>query len=334
MPFTTQEIRQRHRAKQWVKEKEASYAAERYASFKADPEKYAKRLKQARESSLIRKWTGLAQNAGLSYAGISRDELALIFVTALIQLTQESADRRRAWCREHEKKRDRTNYRREYRSRIEEIKSDPEKLAIFRAKNREGRKAWYAANKDKIREGMNRKARESYAVLMTDPEAREKRRARSRAWRSTEDGKKKSAWYAWRSRKKNPSHKIGENLRRRINAALRGKRCGKEKTEALLGMTIKNFTDYVSSLWLPGMTWDNYGIGRGKWSLDHKTPCAFYDLIDPEQQKLCFHYSNIQPMWFSDNCIKSNKLPDGTRAKFKPQLTESGKNDTVTPCPK
>ncbi len=51
------------------------------------------------------------------------------------------------------------------------------------------------------------------------------------------------------------------------------------------------------------MTWDNYG----KWQIDHKIPCASFDLTDPEQQKSCFHFSNLQPLWAKDNNSKGAK---------------------------
>jgi hypothetical protein len=60
------------------------------------------------------------------------------------------------------------------------------------------------------------------------------------------------------------------------------------------------------------MSWRNYGRNKGQWSLDHIRPCASFDLTDPEQQKQCFHYTNVQPMWSDENNIK-NSWYEGTR---------------------
>jgi hypothetical protein len=53
------------------------------------------------------------------------------------------------------------------------------------------------------------------------------------------------------------------------------------------------------------MSWDNYGF-RG-WHIDHKKPCALFDLSLPEQQRECFHFSNLQPLWAADNLAKGVK---------------------------
>jgi hypothetical protein len=52
------------------------------------------------------------------------------------------------------------------------------------------------------------------------------------------------------------------------------------------------------------MSWKNYG----KWHIDHIRPCSSFDLSDPQQQRTCFNYSNLQPLWAKDNLNKSNKL--------------------------
>ena len=49
-----------------------------------------------------------------------------------------------------------------------------------------------------------------------------------------------------------------------------------------------------------GMTWENYG----KWHVDHIKPCSSFDLAQRDQQLICFHYTNLQPLWSADNARK------------------------------
>jgi hypothetical protein len=43
------------------------------------------------------------------------------------------------------------------------------------------------------------------------------------------------------------------------------------------------------------MSWDNYG--KFGWHLDHIKPCKRFDLTSKDEQKKCFHYTNMQPLW-------------------------------------
>jgi hypothetical protein len=62
----------------------------------------------------------------------------------------------------------------------------------------------------------------------------------------------------------------------------------------LLGCTIDFLKEYLEARFLPTMTWENYGT---LWHIDHIIPCASFDLRDLEQQKACFHYTNLQPLF-------------------------------------
>ena len=60
-----------------------------------------------------------------------------------------------------------------------------------------------------------------------------------------------------------------------------------------------------SSSFKTGMTRENHGK---VWHIDHIIPCASFDLTDPDQQKKCFHYTNLQPLWAKENLIKGVKI--------------------------
>ena len=74
----------------------------------------------------------------------------------------------------------------------------------------------------------------------------------------------------------------------------------------LVGCTLDELKNHLEKQFTKGMTWKNYNY-RG-WHVDHIIPCSSFDLIDPEQQKECFHYTNLQPLWGKDNIKKSNKI--------------------------
>lgn len=49
-------------------------------------------------------------------------------------------------------------------------------------------------------------------------------------------------------------------------------------------------------------TWERYM--NGEIVIDHIKPCVLFDLTDASQQKECFHYKNLQPLWKIDNLKK------------------------------
>lgn len=113
-----------------------------------------------------------------------------------------------------------------------------------------------------------------------------------------------------------PEYKISQNLRNRINSAVRG--FGKiKRTEELLGISFNSFKSYIESKFLPTMTWDNYG---SLWEIDHIIPCKSFKLIYPAHQIMCFNYRNLQPLFkytttiegitYIGNINKGSKLLD------------------------
>jgi len=73
----------------------------------------------------------------------------------------------------------------------------------------------------------------------------------------------------------------------------------------LIGCSIAFLKEHLVARFQPGMSWENYG--KGGWDVDHARPCASFNLTDPAQQRECFHYSNLQPMWHMPNIKKSDK---------------------------
>lgn len=136
----------------------------------------------------------------------------------------------------------------------------------------------------------------------------EKHNERSKKWVKDNPEKRKiiANKYAKKYREKNkhnPEYRILKSLRDRLYIAVAREYKTSSCTE-LLGCSIADLKMRLSTMFKPGMSWDNYG----EWHIDHITPCASFDLTDPAQQRECFHFSNLQPLWAEDNRSKGAKI--------------------------
>ena len=97
--------------------------------------------------------------------------------------------------------------------------------------------------------------------------------------------------------------RLAAKLRTRLNMAVRkSSKAGSAVRD--LGCTVDELKSYLESRFTPGMTWNNYGRGSGKWNIDHIVPLASVDLTDRDQFLKVCHYSNLQPLWWIDNLRK------------------------------
>lgn len=179
---------------------------------------------------------------------------------------------------------------------------------VYRAANRAAlaakNKAYNEINREKLRE-KSRVYREAN---------REKRQAAAKVYR--ENNRSAIAAYRkeWKKRRyrSDVAYSLEARLRARAGKAIRLALADKSAgTLSLLGCTPQQLISHIESRWLPGMTWGN----RHLWEVDHITPIAAFDLTDPEQQKACFCYENLRPLWTKDNKAKSDLLPNGKRGR-------------------
>lgn len=123
--------------------------------------------------------------------------------------------------------------------------------------------------------------------------------------------RKKRAEYMRQRRDSSVVVRISERLRNRLRDAVRSQGARKHaKTFNMLGCTVPELKSHLESQFAPGMDWSNFGRKKGIqcWEIDHILPCASFDLTDPEQQKRCFHFTNLQPLWATENRKKSAKV--------------------------
>ena len=110
------------------------------------------------------------------------------------------------------------------------------------------------------------------------------------------------------------NYKILKNMRSRMRTVLKNN-SKSESTKKLLGCTIKELKLHLESKFTKEMSWDNYGKDPDNWVIDHIICCMVFNFSDSKQQKICFHYSNLQPLWHKDNTIKADFLSDGRQAR-------------------
>ena len=72
-----------------------------------------------------------------------------------------------------------------------------------------------------------------------------------------------------------------------------------------LGCTLPELRLHLEAQFSDGMNWENYGSG---WHIDHVVPLTNFDLSDRDHLRKASHYSNLQPLWKTDNLRKGAKL--------------------------
>lgn len=162
-------------------------------------------------------------------------------------------------------------------------------------KERERRRQYYQANREKM------------ASLHREWRAKnpEKTHAISNAWKKAHPERVRE--YTREKMRTDPSFRIKNKLHVRVCELIRKSGTIKhQNTITLVGCTLKELMNHLESQFKQGMSWENHGLHG--WHIDHIRPCASFDLTDPAQQRACFHWTNLQPLWAADNREKSDKI--------------------------
>jgi hypothetical protein len=110
--------------------------------------------------------------------------------------------------------------------------------------------------------------------------------------------------YEYRRSREDAQYRLLINLRKRLSVTIKGK----QKTGSAvrdLGCSIPELMKYLESKFQPGMTWENWGLGTGKWQIDHIKALCLFNLLDREQFLEACNYNNLQPIWYEDHVIKT-----------------------------
>ncbi len=259
---------------------------------------------------------------------------------------------KREWA---ERNKDKINEKARARSK-EKIKNENEqerkirleKARKHRAKQRDKRNAYrkkyYEENKEEVKARQkkyyenNKEYCNGYRNRCLEKDA-EKRKSQERQWASNVDKEKKAEYMRiWRAKnaehvrryyrerfENNIMYRIRSLLANRLGHALRKRKAQKiDTTLDLLGCSISFLIEHLEKQFTDGMTWDNHG----KWHIDHIRPCASFDLLDEDQQRICFHFSNLQPLWASDNFSKSDRDYEEWLLEKRNRKQTGNKNDS------
>jgi len=141
------------------------------------------------------------------------------------------------------------------------------------------------------------------AKRLQDPVIKEKRKRSQIKYSRSEKGRKRSRDYMKERRDSDLNFRIKNTLRCRLyKAVINSGGIKSGKAIELLGCSIEELHSHLSGQFTDGMSWDNYG----DWHIDHIKPCAAFDLTKISEQRECFHYTNLQPLWAYDNFIKND----------------------------
>ena len=195
----------------------------------------------------------------------------------------------------------RKDYQREYQ-RIYK-KQNKVKLQKYRRKyrknNPEIRKKWRKENRDEIKERKK--------IYMKEYQKKNKDKI-----------KKYKKEYVKERLKTDHVFKLIMYSRNRVLGALKAQNAAKnQRTMEYINCSIAHLYNHIECQFGDsGMDWDNMGRedgegGRG-WEVDHRRPCESFDLNDEEQKYMCFHWTNLQPMWGQENSEKSDNYDPKT----------------------
>lgn len=102
------------------------------------------------------------------------------------------------------------------------------------------------------------------------------------------------------------------NLRTRVSVSVRQSlgtgKLGKSWVE-VLGFDVPQLRSHLERQFTEGMTWGRFLAGE--IHIDHVIPVSFFNprSTDSIEFRMCWNLKNLQPLWATDNLIKSDTLP-------------------------
>lgn len=213
-----------------------------------------------------------------------------------------------------ERRAKRADYQRRYRQSVKNGSPPPGRRTKTAEEKQERRRKWLEANRERSNQLARKRRGDARREYERQWQSANKDRLRQsqREWRENHSDQIRSRRREWRIN--NPERIRAEiarrdplplRLRGRLYRALRGDfKTGSAVRD--LGCTISELRAYLEAQFLPGMTWENWSL-RG-WHIDHIVPLSSFDLSDPQQFAKAVHYTNLRPLWATENLSKGARV--------------------------
>lgn len=156
----------------------------------------------------------------------------------------------------------------------------------------EGRRQYYKNNKEAVRKRQDNYYEKNRDAINAYKSKWQKDNADRRKVRLSERYKNE------------PNYRIAVNLRNRLLKAIQNNQKHGSTLE-ILGCSIDEFVSRLENMFIGNMSWNNHGT---VWHIDHIRPCSSFDLSKESEQRICFHYTNMQPLFAKDNLVKGNRI--------------------------
>lgn len=178
----------------------------------------------------------------------------------------------------------------------------------YQKANAEARKQYRKANAEKIKQQQaeyykaNAEAIKKYKAeyYKANAEAIKQRNAEYHK-ANAETIKQRSVKYQRAKLQTDPTFKLTKSLRRRLRRALKSNYKNSSAVRDL-GCNIDELKVYLEKQFAPEMNWENYGT---VWHIDHIIPFMWLDLTQYAHQRLVCHYTNLRPMFITDNLSRT-----------------------------
>ena len=109
-----------------------------------------------------------------------------------------------------------------------------------------------------------------------------------------------------------PEKKLIIMLRSTLHRRIRADRS--VRTKGMISYSMKELREHLESLWLPGMSWKNYGLHG--WHIDHIKPLSRFNFfnsngsVNEKEVRSAMSLKNLQPLWAVDNWKKKDKYEE------------------------